>query len=153
MPLIRKKRIWWEPVQEATSYMVYVSKDSQVFDPARFSWTDTTGILSRRVTGKTELVIPDEWPEFPIQAGIYYIAITSRDDLENQSGPLLLSGRFKFIAPPSPSRIGIESLPFGYPESGSPARSVSRQGRSIIQGGIEEVKSNKEVWDAYLGKK
>jgi hypothetical protein len=137
-------------VREAKSYVVYVSKDSEVFDPIRFSWGKTPGILCRSVIGKTELVIPDEWPEFPIQPGTYYIAITSTDDVENQSDPLLLSGRFKFIPPPSPSRSGIESLPLGYREGGSPTHSMICQGRAIIQGGIEEVKNNKEVWEAYL---
>ena len=151
MPFIRKRRIWWEPVREATSYVVYVGKDCDVFDPARLSWLNTPGIIARSVIGKTELVIPDEWPEFPIQPGIYYIAITSRDDVENQSNPFLLSGLFKLVAPPSPSRSGIESLPSDYPGSGSPAHPPARQGRAIIQGGIEEVKKNKEVWDAYLG--
>ena len=151
MPFIRKRRIWWEPVREATSYVVYVGKDCDVFDPARLSWLNTPGIISRPVIGKTELVIPDEWPEFPIQPGIYYIAITSKDRAENQSGPFLLSGRFKFVAPPSPSRSGIESLPFGYPGPKSPSHSMIRQGGAIIQGGIEEVKKNKGVWDAYLG--
>ena len=26
MPIIRKRRIWWEPVSEATSYVVYVTQ-------------------------------------------------------------------------------------------------------------------------------
>jgi hypothetical protein len=153
MPFIRKRRIWWEPVAEATSYVVYVSKDGEVFEPARFSWGNTPGIISRPVIGKTDLVIPDEWPEFPIQPGIYHIAITSRDDVENQSNPFLLSGHFKLVAPPSPSRSGIESLPLGYPGPVSPTHSATSQGKAIIQGGIEEVKNNKEVLDAYLGDK
>jgi ABC-type branched-subunit amino acid transport system ATPase component len=30
-------------------------------------------------------------------------------------------------------------------------RSILRQGRTIIQGGLEEVRDNEEVLDAYLG--
>jgi len=109
-PLIRKRRIWWESVSEASSYRVYVSKDRTLLEPDRFSWEATPGIISKLVIGKTDLVIPDEWPEFPTESGTYYIGITSRDELGNQSAPLLLSGLFKFLAPSAPLRGGIEYL-------------------------------------------
>ncbi len=110
MSLIRKRRIWWEPVSEGTSYIVYASADPAIFEPNNFKWEATSGIISKVVTGKTELVIPDEWPEFPAEQGTYYIGITSRDDMGNQSDPFLSSGLFKFIAPPSPTKGGIETL-------------------------------------------
>ena len=110
MALIRKRRIWWESVPEATGYVVYVSKDSTTFDPNQFAWEATRGIISKAVEGRTELIIPDEWPEFPAQPGTYYIGITSRDDVGNQSDPFLSSGLFKFLASPAPSKGGIESL-------------------------------------------
>ena len=109
-PLILKRRIWWESVPEASSYRVYVSKDRTLLEPDRFSWETTPRIISKLVIGKTDLVIPDEWPEFPTEPGTYYIGITSRDDLGNQSDPFLLSGAFKFSAPPAPSRGGVDSL-------------------------------------------
>jgi hypothetical protein len=110
MPLIRKRRIWWESVSEATGYVIYVSQDRNIFDPPNFSWEATPGILSKVINGKTELIIPDEWPEFPRDPGTYFIGITSRDDLGNQSDPFLSEGVFKFISPPPPSNGGIESL-------------------------------------------
>jgi len=109
-PLILKRRIWWEPVPEASSYVVYVSKDRTIFEPASFSWEKTPGIISKLVIGKTGLVIPDGWPEFPTESGTYYIGVTSRDDIGNQSAPFLLSGLFKFLAPSAPLRGGIEYL-------------------------------------------
>jgi hypothetical protein len=109
-PLIHKRRIWWEPVPEASSYRVYVSKDRTIFEPDHFSWETTPGIISKPVIGKTELILPDEWLEFPTESGTYYIGITSRDDLGNQSDPFLLSGLFKFLAPSAPLRGGIENL-------------------------------------------
>jgi len=151
MPLIHKRRIWWEPVPEAASYVVYVSEDSKMGDPVKFSWENTPGVISRPVIGKSELIIPDEWPEFPMKPGTYHIAITSKDDLGNQSDPLLLSGSFKFVAPPPPSKGGIEDLPLVYPKPGARAPSPMRRGRTIIQGGLEEVRNNKEVQDTYLG--
>ncbi len=108
--LILRRRIWWEPVPEASSYVVYVSKARTIFDPDLFSWEKTPGIISKPVVGKTELVLPEEWPEFPAEPGTYYIAITSRDDLGNQSDPFLISGLFKFLAPPAPMRGGIDQL-------------------------------------------
>jgi hypothetical protein len=110
MPFIRKRRIWWEPVPEATSYVVYVSKDSDLFDPSRFSWEATPEIISKAIDGKTELIIPDDWPEFPKETATYYVGITARDEVGNQSDPFLSQGVFKFISPPPPSRGGIESL-------------------------------------------
>ena len=143
MPFIRKRRIWWESVPEATSYVVYVSKDDKIHDPAKFLWENTPGIVFRPVIAKTELIVPDEWPEFPGEPGTYYIGITSKDDVGNQSDPLSLSGLFKFLAPPSPSKGGIESLPL--------VHSVTRRARTIIQESLEEMRGNEEVRDAYLG--
>jgi len=110
MPLILKRRIWWEPVDEATSYVVYVSKDRTIFEPTQFLREATQGIISKEVTGKIELIIPDEWPEFPMEPGTYHIGITVRDCVGNESDPLLLVGQFKFFAPPAPVRGGIETL-------------------------------------------
>jgi hypothetical protein len=110
MPLILKRRIWWEPVDEATSYVVYVSKDRTIFEPTQFLREATQGIISKEVTGKIELIIPDEWPEFPMEPGTYHIGITARDCAGNESDPLLLVGQFKFFAPPAPMRGGIETL-------------------------------------------
>jgi hypothetical protein len=108
--LIHRRRIWWEPVAEATSYGVYVSRDKALLEPGRFSWETTPGVFSKMIIGKAELIIPDEWPEFPTEPGTYHIGITSRDDLGNQSDPILLSGHFKFLAPPAPPRGGIDFL-------------------------------------------
>ena len=110
MPYIRKRRIWWESVPEATSYMVYVSKDRASFDPNHFSWETTPGVVSKAVTGKTEIIIPDEWPEFPAEPGTYFIGITSKDEVGNQSDPFVSSGRFKFAPPRAPSKGGIETI-------------------------------------------
>ena len=52
MPFIRKRRIWWEPVPEATSYVVYVSKDNRIRDPAKFLWENTPDVVSKPVIGK-----------------------------------------------------------------------------------------------------
>jgi hypothetical protein len=110
MPLIKKRRIWWEPVPEATSYVIYTSKNRNIFDPSNFSWESTDGMISKVVTERTELIIPDEWPEFPKDPGTYFIGITSKDDVGNQSDPFLSQGVFKFISPPPPSNGGVESL-------------------------------------------
>ncbi len=110
MAFVRKRRIWWEPVPEATNYVVYVSRDPAHFEPNHFLWEATPGMISKPVGGKTELIIPDEWPGFPTEPGTYYIGITSRDDVGNQSDPFVFSGQLKFLAPLPPPRGGIESL-------------------------------------------
>ena len=110
MPIIRKRRIWWEPVSEATSYVVYVTSEKTLFEKNNFMWEGTPGISFKVVMGKTELIIPDEWPEFPMGQGTYYIGITSRDDTGNQSDPFLSSGLFNLVPPPPPKKGGIEAL-------------------------------------------
>jgi len=110
MPLILKRRIWWETVPEATSYVVYVSKDKTIFEPSKFFHETTNGIISKEVKEKMELIIPDEWPEFPMEPGTYYIGITARDRAGNESDPLLLEGKFRFFAPSAPEKVGIEIL-------------------------------------------
>ncbi len=109
-PLIRKRKIWWEPVPGVGGYMVYVGKDEIAFEPGNFSWETTPGIISKLVIGKNELIIPDDWPEFPTEPGIYHIGITARDEVGNESELLRLTGLFKFVAPPGPIKGGIESL-------------------------------------------
>jgi hypothetical protein len=110
MELVIKRKVWWEAVPGASSYVAYVSVDRTIFEPDNFLWETTPGIISKRVIGKTELILPDDWPEFPKEPGTYYIGITSRDDLGNQSHPFIVSGSFKFLAPSAPSQGGIESL-------------------------------------------
>jgi len=110
MPLVLKRKVWWKSVPEASSYVVYVSEDRENFEPDNFLWGWTPGIISKQVIGKTEVVLPDDWPEFPKEPGTYYIGITSKDDFGNQSNPIIVSGSFKFLAPPAPSQGGIESF-------------------------------------------
>jgi hypothetical protein len=152
MPLIHKRRIWWEPVPGATGYIVYVGADNKVIDPSAFSWGNTPGMISRTISGKvTEIVIPDEWPEFPAKKGTYYLAITAQDDEGNQSDPLVLSGVFNFIAPAAPSKGGIEDFPPTHVPVETPEFSLIGQGSAIIQRGLEEMKNCEEIGRAYLG--
>jgi hypothetical protein len=110
MPLIRKKRIWWESVPGIGEYVIYASKRKIVFDPRNFKWEATPDIIYKVIGGKTELIIPDDWPEFPKEAGTFYVGITARDEVENESDPLISEGLFKFLPPMAPSKCGIESL-------------------------------------------
>jgi hypothetical protein len=152
MPAICRKRIWWEPVPGVTTYVIHVWKSDHLTDPARFSWGKTSGMISRTVSGKTSLVIPDEWPEFPIQPATYHIAVVSKDEMGNQSDPFLMSGRFKFIAPPPPEKGGIESLPFIQEEPATQvAHAADPQSHTTIQKGLDEIRRDKELRNAYLG--
>jgi hypothetical protein len=81
-----------------------------MFNRENFRWEATDGMLSTVVIGKTELILPDEWPEFPKEPGAYYIGITSRDDSSNESNPLIIAGHFRFVPPPSPLNGGIAYL-------------------------------------------
>ncbi len=105
---IQKRRITWERVLEAVSYVVYVSRDRTNFDPENFRWEATPGVMSKIVVGKTELILPDEWPEFPKEQGIYYVGITSRDEAGNESSPFILESLFKFNPPQPPPDARVE---------------------------------------------
>ncbi len=107
---VHKRKVWWESVSGANSYVLYLSKCREIFEPDNFLWETTPGIISKQVCGKTEVILPDDWPEFPKEAGTYYIGITCKDEFGNQSNPFVVSGLFKFVAPSAPSRGGIESL-------------------------------------------
>jgi hypothetical protein len=89
---------------------MYVSRDRNVFETSNFSWEATPGIISKVINGKTDLIIPDEWSEFPKEPGTYYIGITSQDDAGNQSDPFVSQGVFKFTCPLPPPNGGIETL-------------------------------------------
>ena len=152
MPLIRKKRIWWEPVAGATGYVVYVSTENRAIDPAKFLWQDTANMVFKKIAGRTtEVVVPDEWPEFPRKSGVYHIAVTSRDDAGNESDPLFLSGTFSLVAPASPPKGGIDDFPPALLEPDAFDEPQVSRGRTLIGRGLEEVKQNKEVGNAYLG--
>jgi len=154
MPLIHKRRIWWEPVPGAKEYVVYVSLEEKPIDLTGFSWEETASMISKLVTGKTELIIPDEWPEFPAQPGTYHIAVTSRNEVGNQSDPLLLSGVFNFMAPTCPARGGIESIAADQPQTQSPSEPATpEENLTIIQRGMREIGDNEELGDTYLGPK
>jgi hypothetical protein len=152
MPLIQKKRIWWEPVNGAVTYVVYVDPESGTIDPAKFSWRDMPGMISKRVAGYTELVLPDEWAEFPAKPGTYHIAVTARDDTGNESDPLVLTGLFNFVAPAAPSKGGVDDFPSAEQEPEMLDRHPGPQGQSLISKGIEEVKNSAGLGEAYLGR-
>ena len=65
--------------------------------------------MYKEVVGKTDLIIPDEWPDFPKDPGTYYLGVTSKDEGGNESDPFLSQEQFNFIPPPPPSGGGIEN--------------------------------------------
>jgi hypothetical protein len=155
MPFIQKKCIWWEPVPGASGYVVYVRPDCQPINSAEFSWGETSELLSRVISGETnEIVIPDEWPEFPKRRGTYHIAVTAEDDDGNQSDPLLLSAIFNLTAPQKPVKGGIDVFPRNGEEPEIAGESpMASQTWSMIERGLKEVKNNQELTNAYLGKR
>ncbi len=110
MPLIHRRRVWWEPVPDVKRYVVYCSPDRGSFEPQNFRWQATPGILHKELADKTDLIIPDEWPEFPKEPGTYYLGVTAKDEAGNESDPFVSQESFKFIPPPPPSKGGIERV-------------------------------------------
>jgi hypothetical protein len=93
-----------------TSYVVYVSREANAFEAGKFMWEASPGVIHKVVSDKHEIIIPDDWPDFPREQGNYHIGITSRDELGSQSDPFVCAGLFKCSPPSPPAKGGIESL-------------------------------------------
>jgi len=66
MGFIRKRRIWWESVPEATGYMIYVSKDRGLLIPITFHGKRPPG-SSPNPLQEDRVGHSDDWPEFPAE--------------------------------------------------------------------------------------
>jgi hypothetical protein len=97
-------------VEGVSNYVVYAGSEQSAFEPSNFKWEATEGVVSKVIRGKNEVLIPDEWSEFPHGEGTCYIGVTSKDDVGNQSDPFVSSGLFNFIPPSAPKKGGIEIL-------------------------------------------
>lgn len=101
MARIMLKEIWWNGVDGASGYNVYIAKE-----PGSFSYN-----LEHIQTEETRVVAPDDFPPgtFDVETD-YYIWITAVDAQGNESDPLQLTHPFDFVPPGVPSGGGVRDL-------------------------------------------
>jgi hypothetical protein len=102
MGKIRKRRIRWEPSPstEVISYRLYWSEVGAVDYDSHF----------QEVGNVTQVILPDDVPSFPLNAGEIEIGITAITGTGNESDFVRVSVRFDFTVPGAPKNLIIEDL-------------------------------------------
>jgi hypothetical protein len=102
MGRIRKRRIHWEASSspEVAKYRLYWSEDGSVGYTSRF-------VDVGRVT---EVVLPDEVPDFPMMKGGVTFGITAFNEAGNESDITEVSAQIDFVVPDAPMNVVIEDL-------------------------------------------
>lgn len=101
MSKVFSKTIKWDPSDDVdvVSHRVYVVQGTE--DPTYEDLNVTVNMP------KTELLVPDEFPGFPLSDGDYTIGIVAVDDWGNESDMEVATHPFDFIAPSAPTNIRI----------------------------------------------
>jgi len=101
MSKIFNRRISWEPsiAEDVVAHRVYVVQGIE--EPTYDDLNVTVNMP------KTEVVVPDEFPGFPLYDGEYTIGIVAIDDWGNESDMATATVPFDFIAPSAPTNIKV----------------------------------------------
>lgn len=54
-----------------------------------------------------EVIVPDEFPGFPLRDVMYKIGVTAIDDIGNESDMVILDAPFDFSAPDAPTGVEV----------------------------------------------
>jgi hypothetical protein len=102
MGKIRKRKIRWEPSASATvtNYRFYWSEIGAVDYDSNF----------QEVGNVTQVVLPDDVPSFPLNAGEIEIGITGLTETGNESDFVRISAHFDFTVPGAPKNLIIEDF-------------------------------------------
>lgn len=102
MAKIRKSRIHWQPSSSSNlkSYRLYWSVGEDVhYD------SDHADVGLR-----TEIVLPDDVPSFPLADGDVQIGITAVTERGNESDMVKATAEISFAAPEAPSEIQVQDM-------------------------------------------
>lgn len=101
MSKIFSRTIKWNPSTDAdvVSHRVYIVQGTEEPD-----YTDLNVTVNMP---KAQLVVPDEFPGFPLYDGDYTIGIVAVDDWGNESDMAVATHPFDFIAPSAPTNIQV----------------------------------------------
>lgn len=116
MAKIRKRKIRWNPSSTAdvVGYKVYWSVGGGV----------NYNSESAEVGMRTEVILPDELPSFPLVEGEIELGITAVNEIGNESDMTTFSAPFEFAVPAPPADLVIQTVEdyYIYPRPGDPEK-------------------------------
>ena len=102
MARVRKKRVRWNPSadHDVAGYKLYWTIGEGVGYHSPFAEVGT----------RTEILLPDEVPSFPLVEGDVEIGITAVNHSGNESDMMKSSGPFNFASPAAPTGVLVEDV-------------------------------------------
>jgi hypothetical protein len=100
MGRIKKKKILWKASSstDVVGYRIYWSKCGEV------NYSSERAELGKR----TEVILPDQVPSFPLISAEMEVGITAINDAGNESEMIALKAYFNFSVPAAPSNLRVE---------------------------------------------
>jgi hypothetical protein len=125
MAKIKKRKLRWKPSgsPQVIGYKLYWSEEDGVS-------YDSPSIDLGNVT---EIVLPDDIPEFSAVRGPVELGIAAVDEVGNESDLSVLSAPYQFNAPQAPERFWIETLEEGRSSSLVPVPEATRAMDSEVE--------------------
>lgn len=104
MAKVISKRISWTAATtpDIVAHRVYVEPEGTLIDYNSFNTTVDMP--------KTDIVVPGEFPGWPMEEGNYGVGISSVDDMGNESDITIISSPFDFSAPDAPTGVVVEDV-------------------------------------------
>lgn len=104
MAKVIKKRIKFVPSDgvDVVAHRVYIAPD-----PDELTYASLHVDVP---VPESELIVPDEFPGFPMRDVMYSVGVTAIDDVGNESDMAVILAPFDFDAPPAPAGVVIEDV-------------------------------------------
>lgn len=101
MAKVIKKKIKFIPSTgiDVLSHKIYVAPD-----PDELTYASPSVVVDMP---KDFVIVPDEFPGFPLRDVEYQVGVTAIDDVGNESDMAVVQAPFDFDAPPAPSGVEI----------------------------------------------
>ena len=104
MAKVIKKRIKFIPStgEDVVAHRIYVAPEPDELNYA--------SLFVEVQMPADSVIVPDEFPGFPMRDVIYNVGITALDDVGNESDMTMITAPFDFAAPPAPTGVEIEDV-------------------------------------------
>ena len=101
MAKVTKKKIKFVPSasEDVVAHRIYVAPD-----PDELTFASP---MVEVTMPDTEVIVPDEFPGFPLRDVEYKIGVTAVDDIGNESDMTIVQAPFDFSAPDAPTGVEI----------------------------------------------
>jgi len=99
---VKKKRVRWHPSPspDVSNYRLYWSKYGEV------NYTSDHAELGK----VTEVILPDDVPSFPLEAGHMELGVTAINRFGNESHMIKLRAYFDFTVPDAPLNLEVQDM-------------------------------------------